>query len=157
MDKIGFKPSKIQVGRINEQLKTKLIPAPKLIRKYHKKPIINGEFQTNMVIQGINFTATFTKVGYLGIRALIYIHLVDYYQNIQKISQANQCWGKLNRKIEKVKTISIYVVAMYPLINFLLVKKQILLQKNSPKHGTLKIYLSLNLIGFDMIPLIINL
>ena len=51
---------------------TKAIPSPKLMVKDHK--IINkkGGLLTIMVISATNFTATFSKIGYLGIKRLLY-------------------------------------------------------------------------------------
>ena len=37
VDTIGFKMSKNEVGHINESLKTKSIPTPKILIKYHNK------------------------------------------------------------------------------------------------------------------------
>ena len=37
VDAIGFKMSKTEVGHINESLKTKAIPTPKILIKDHKK------------------------------------------------------------------------------------------------------------------------
>ena len=50
LDSIGFKMSKNEVGHINESLKTKAIPAPKLLIKDHKKLTGMGEFPTRLVI-----------------------------------------------------------------------------------------------------------
>ena len=68
---------KNEVGHINESLKTKSIPTSKLLIKYHKKPNTNGEFLTRLVIPATNFTATFTKVVFLGLKAIIDNHQVD--------------------------------------------------------------------------------
>ena len=60
--------SKNEVGHINESLKTKGIPTPKILIKYHKKLTSMGELPTRLVIPATNFSATFAKVGYLGLR-----------------------------------------------------------------------------------------
>ena len=68
VDAIGFKISKNELGHINELLKTKAIPTPKLLIKYHKRLKSMGEFPTRLVIPETNFLATFEKVGYLGLK-----------------------------------------------------------------------------------------
>ena len=65
---IGFKMSKNEVGHINESLKTKSIPTPKLLIKDHKKLTSMGELTTRLVIPETNLSATFAKVGYLGLK-----------------------------------------------------------------------------------------
>ena len=50
VDAIGFKMSKNDVGHINESLKTKAIPTPKLLIKDHKKMSNMGKFPTRLVI-----------------------------------------------------------------------------------------------------------
>ena len=45
VDAIGFKLSKNEVGHINESLKTKAIPTPKLLIKDHKKMSNIGNYQ----------------------------------------------------------------------------------------------------------------
>ena len=68
---IGFKLSKNEVGHINESLKTKAIPTPKLLIKDHKKMSIMGKFPTRLVIPATNFSATFAKIGYLGVKNIL--------------------------------------------------------------------------------------
>ena len=77
MDEFGFQLSESKVGHINESLKTKPISTPKLLIKYHKNPNTNSEFTPRLVIPETNFTATFAKVGYLGLKAIIDNHLVN--------------------------------------------------------------------------------
>ena len=50
VDAIGFIMSKYEVVHINEWLKTKAIPIPKLLIKDHKKLTFNGGLPTLMVI-----------------------------------------------------------------------------------------------------------
>ena len=78
LDEVGFQLSKIEAWHINESLKTKSIPTPKLLIKDHKKPNKNGEFPRRLVIPETNFTATFAKFGYLGPKAILNNHQVNY-------------------------------------------------------------------------------
>ena len=77
-NEVGFQLSKSEVGHINESLNTKSIPTPKLLIKDHKNANTNGKFPTSMVIPTTNFTATFSKVVYIGLKAVLDNHQVDY-------------------------------------------------------------------------------
>ena len=117
LNEVGFQLSKSEAVHINESLKTKSIPTPKLLIKNHKKPNKNGEFPTRLVIPATNFTATFAKVGYLGLKAILDNHQVNYFKNtITQASQVKEHWEKLEWKREKVTIVSIDAVAMYPSI-----------------------------------------
>ena len=58
VDEIGFRMSKNEVGHINEPLKTKTIPTPKLLIKYHNKLKNNGDLTTRLVILEKYFSDT---------------------------------------------------------------------------------------------------
>eukprot|EP00957_Ditylum_brightwellii_P169137 12873952-Ditylum_brightwellii.AAC.1 len=53
---------------LNEGIASKAIPQPQPLVKDHKKREENGDFPTCLVIPATNFTATFSKIGYLGIK-----------------------------------------------------------------------------------------
>ena len=57
-----------------------MIPYPKLLIKYHKKINSKGRFPTRLVIPVMNFTATFSKISYLGIKGLLDKEKVKYSQ-----------------------------------------------------------------------------
>ena len=57
------------------------IPFPKLLIKDHKKINENGEFPTRLVIPAKNFTATFSKISYLGIKRCPDKGKVNYSRN----------------------------------------------------------------------------
>ena len=48
----------------------KAIPTPKLLIKDHKKRTNDG-YPTRLIIPATNFTATFSKLGYLGLKAIL--------------------------------------------------------------------------------------
>ena len=74
----------------------KSIPTPKLMIKNHKMINRNGEFPTRLVILATNFTATFAKVGYLGLKAILDNHQVDYKKyTITQALQGKEYWEKL--------------------------------------------------------------
>ena len=78
VDTIGFIMSKNEVGYINKSLKTKAIPTPKILIKYHKKLTRNGDFPTRLVIPATNSSATFVKMGYLGLKNMLEKNEVNY-------------------------------------------------------------------------------
>ena len=53
---------------VSQLLVTRAIPSPKLLIKDHKKITDKGGFPTILVIPMTNFTATFSNIGYLGIK-----------------------------------------------------------------------------------------
>ena len=113
MNEVGFQWSKIEVGHINESLKTKSIPTPKLLIKDHKNPNTYGDFPKRLVIPATHFTATFAKVGYLGLKTILDNHQVYYIEfMITQASQVKEYWEKLEWKREKVTMVSIDVVAI---------------------------------------------
>ena len=78
LDEVGFQLSKSEAGHIKESLKTKSIPIPKLLIKDHKKPNKNGKSPTRLVKPATNFTSTFAKVGYFGLKEILDNHQVNY-------------------------------------------------------------------------------
>ena len=78
MNDVGFQLSKSEVVSINKSLQTKSIPTPKLLIKYHKTPNTDGKLPTRMVMPATNSVANFVKLGYLGLKALLNNHMVNY-------------------------------------------------------------------------------
>ena len=60
---------------------TRAIPYPKILIKYHKTVNEKGEFPTRLVISATNFTATFSKIGYLRIKRCLDKRKVNYSRN----------------------------------------------------------------------------
>ena len=93
LDAIGFKISKNEVGHINESLKTKALPTPKLLIKDYKKLTSMGEFPTRLVIPATNFSATFAKVGYLELINRLEKNEINYTKfTIVQASQVKVEW-----------------------------------------------------------------
>ena len=94
-----------------------------------------GEFPTRLVIPATNFSATFAKVGYLGLKNILKKNEINYIKfTIVQASQVKEEWEILNWKINEVTIASIDAVAMYPSIKFPLVKKAIsYFTRNLPK------------------------
>ena len=107
--------SKNEVGHINESLKTKVIPTPKILINDHKKLTSMGELPTRLVIPATYFSATFAKVGYLGLKNILEKNEINYTKfTIVQASQVKEEWEILNWKRDKVTIASIDAVAMYP-------------------------------------------
>ena len=123
------------MGHINESLKTKAIPTPKLLIKYHKKMSNMGKFPTRLVIPATNFSATFAKIGYLGVKNILEKNEINYTKfTIVQASQVKEVWDIIKGKRDEVTIASIDAVAMYPSIKSPLVKKAIsYFTRNLPK------------------------
>ena len=82
---------------------------------YHKKINEKGEFPTRLVIPATNFTATFSKIGYLGIKRCLDKVKVNYSRF--SIVQASDLKERLEEKKlvrEEVTIASVYAINMYP-------------------------------------------
>eukprot|EP00957_Ditylum_brightwellii_P049873 3781018-Ditylum_brightwellii.AAC.1 len=56
---------------LQEGIASKAISQPQLLVKDHKEPNKEGSSPTRMVIPATNFTTTFSKLGYLGIKHIL--------------------------------------------------------------------------------------
>ena len=100
--------SKNEVGHINESLKTKAIPTPKLLIKDHKKMSNMGKFPTRLVIPATNFSATFAKFGYLGVKKILEKNEINYTKfTIVQASQVKEEWEIKKWKRDEAKISSI--------------------------------------------------
>ena len=55
-----------------------MIASTRVLIKYHKIMKEKGKFPTRLVIHDMNFTATFSKLGYLGIKKTLVKEKVNY-------------------------------------------------------------------------------
>lgn len=53
---------------MQDELKNKSMPTPKLLIKEHKEKIGNGQFLTRLAVLAINFTSIFSKIRCLAIK-----------------------------------------------------------------------------------------
>ena len=100
---------------VRQLLATKAIPDPKLLIKDHKTTNEKGKFPTRLVIPATNFTATFSKIGYLGIKRCLDKVKVNYSRF--SIVQASDLKERLEEKKlvrEEVTIASVYAINMYP-------------------------------------------
>ena len=80
---------------IEESLKMRAVPTPKLLIKDHKKADSKGEYPTRFVVPATNFTVAFPKVGYLGIKAIFDRNGIEYQKST--IIHAAQLKAKLEK------------------------------------------------------------
>lgn len=111
---------------LQQKIKSKAIPQPKILIKDHKKKNQEGDFPTRLVVPATNFTAGFPKLGYMGIKKIFEENDVNYGQ--KNLVQASD----LKEKLESIKLdandttiVSIDAEMMYPSIKYGLIKKAI--------------------------------
>ena len=71
LEKVKLDLSVKEEESVRQSLATRAIPSPKLLIKDHKAINDNGKFPTRLVIPTTNFTATFSKIGYLEIKTCL--------------------------------------------------------------------------------------
>ena len=151
-EKLDSKLSIQEAAFLQEGIQSKAIPTPKLLIKDHKKPDNQSNFPTRLVIPATNFTATYSKLGYKALKAILDENEVKYNRfTITQASSLKEELEKLKIDENKVKIASIEVVNMYPSVRLSLIKRAV-------KYFTLKcdpetkqsIKLCLKLIEFGM-------
>ena len=79
-----------------------------------------------MVIPTTNFTATFSKIGYLGIKRYLEKGEVNYSRNsIFQASDLKETLEELGLKKEEVTIASVDAINMYPSIKLATIKKAV--------------------------------
>ena len=71
LDKVKMDFSVQEENFVRQSLATRAITPPKLTIKHHKKTNRKEEFPIRLVIPGMNFTATFSEIGYLGMKRML--------------------------------------------------------------------------------------
>eukprot|EP00957_Ditylum_brightwellii_P024990 1889938-Ditylum_brightwellii.AAC.1 len=77
-EKLSRSLSHEENGLSQEILDAKAISQPQLLVKDHKDKDDQVKFSTRLVIPAANFTATLSKIGYMGIKRVLDKHGVDY-------------------------------------------------------------------------------
>ena len=96
LEKVKMELSVQEENCVRQSLATKAIPYPKLLIKDHKTINEKGEFPTRLVIPATNFTATLSKIGYLGINMCLDKRKVNYSRF--SIVQASDMKERLEEK-----------------------------------------------------------
>ena len=137
---------------MRQSLETQAIPYTKLLIKDHKTINEKGDFPTRLVIPAINFTATFSKIGYLGIKRCLDKGKVNYSQDsIVQASELKERAEEIGLKREEVTITSVDAINMYPSIKLETIKKVVRYLARTLTIDTKKtINLCLDLIQFGM-------
>eukprot|EP00957_Ditylum_brightwellii_P206468 15348554-Ditylum_brightwellii.AAC.1 len=113
-----------EMNFLKEGIKSRAILEPQLLIKDHMNLRDNEHYQTPLVIPAMNFAATFSKIGYLGIRKILDDNNANYVKHtITQASHLKEQLDQLNLQCEQVTIMSLSVVNMYPSIFLLLIKK----------------------------------
>ena len=78
LEKVKMELSVKEEEFLRKLLATRAIPSPKLLIKDHKTVNEKGEFPTRLLIPTTTFTATFSEIGYLGIKRCLDKVRVNY-------------------------------------------------------------------------------
>ena len=152
LDRVKMKLTVEEENFVRQSLATQSIPSPKILIKYHK--IINekGEFPTRLVILATNFTATLSKIGYLGIKRLLDKVKVNYSRvSIVQASDLKEKLEELKIKRDEVTISSVDAINMYPSIKLSTIRKAVRFFARKLTAATEKnINLCLELICFGM-------
>lgn len=111
---------------LKEKIDSKALPSPKILIKDHKAADEQGCFPTRLVIPATNFTAGFSKLGYMSIKRLLDQYSVNY--TARTIVQASDLKEKLEQydlSPTNCTITSVDAEAMYPSIKIDLIEKAI--------------------------------
>ena len=105
-----------------------------------------------MVIPATKFTATFSKIGYLGIKRCLDKGKVNYSRNsIVQASDLKETLEELGLKKEEATIALVDVINMYPSIKLVTIKKAVIFfARKLTSEVKKKINLCLDLIQFGM-------
>ena len=111
-----------------------------------------------MVIPATKFTATFSKIGYLGIKWMLDKGKLNYSRvSVVQASDLKERLEELKINRDEVKIASFDAINMYPLIKLSKIKKAVILFTRKLTAATKKtINLCLELIRFVMISTLIS-
>jgi hypothetical protein len=94
--------------------------------KDHKKADEHGNFPTRLVVPASNFTSSFPKAGYLGIKKIFDENEINYMdKTIIQASDLKEELEKLGIKSNNTTIVSIDAEAYYPSIKLKLVRKAV--------------------------------
>ena len=134
-----------------EGMDSKSIPNPKVLIKDHKEKV-NGNFPTRLIILPTNFTATFSKVGYLGLKPILNNNETNY--NCFTVTRASNLKSnpeKLKITRENSTLASLHKEKVYPSIRFSIIQKAVTYYTSHlPTTTKNKIRTCLKMIKFSM-------
>ena len=143
---------------MKQSLATRAIPSPKLLVKDHKTINKKGGLPTRLVITATKFTATFSKIGYLGIKRMLDKGKVNYSRfSIFQAYDLRERLEKLKIRIDEVAIASVDDINMYPSIKILSIKKAVRFSASKLTAETNKtINLCMYLVCFGMISILVS-
>ena len=152
LEKVKLELSVKEEEFVRQLLATRAILFPKVLIKDHKTINDKGGFPTRLVIPATNFTAAFSKIGYLGIKRCLDKVKVNYSRDsIVQASGLKERLEELGLKIEEVKIASVYVINIYPSIKLATIRKSVrCFERKLTRETKNKINLCLYLIHFGM-------
>jgi hypothetical protein len=123
MESIDHLCSKNETNFIQESLKSKAIPSPKLLVKDHKKEDKWGQYPTRLFIPVTNFTSAFPKLGYLGIKKIFDDAKINYMaKTIIQASHAKDQLERLHINKKNNTVFSLDIESFYPSVTYSLVE-----------------------------------
>ncbi len=137
---------------IEQSIKSKAIPSPKLLIKDHKdKPEDldkDGNFPTRLVVPANNFTSAFPKLGYLGIKKILDDNGIEYSKKtIIQASDLKEAIQNQGINCGGYTIVSIDAKAFYPSVKFSLVRKAVhFYAKGLPEDDWIKIEQCLDMV-----------
>ena len=124
---------------------------------YHKKINEKGEFPTRLVTPTEKFTATFSNIGYLGIKICLNKVKVNYSQDsIVQASDLKEILEELGVKREEVTIASVHAINMYRSIKLATIRKVVRYftrKLTKETNNTIKLCLELTQFGMSSTPL----
>jgi hypothetical protein len=111
---------------VREFLNSKAIPSPKLLIKDHKEINDDGNYPTRLVVPATNFTAAFSKLGYIGIKRILDEAGINYSRKtIIQASHLKTQIESLGIRRDKNTIFSLDIESFYPSVTYSLVEKAI--------------------------------
>ena len=111
---------------MRQSLATRAIPSPKRFIKDHTTINKKGGFPTRLVIPATNFTATFSKISYLGIKRCLEKDKVNYSRDsIVQASYLNKILEELEVKREELTMTSVDAINVYTSIKLATIIKAV--------------------------------
>eukprot|EP00957_Ditylum_brightwellii_P117498 8961341-Ditylum_brightwellii.AAC.1 len=140
------------MGFLREGIASKAIPQPQLLIKDHKEPEANSEYPTHLVIPVTNFTATFSKVGFMAIQKVLDKNNANYNRfTIVQSLDLKEKLEKLGLTKDDVILMSLDINNMYPLVRAKLIKKALeFYSQNLSEEDKQKIKLGMEVAHFGM-------
>eukprot|EP00957_Ditylum_brightwellii_P210426 15364951-Ditylum_brightwellii.AAC.1 len=137
---------------LKEGIASKAIPQPQLLVKDHKEPDNDSSFPTRLVILATNFTATFSKLGYLGIKRVLDDNKVNYLQfTIIQALDLKERLEELKVQQNNVTMMSLNIENIYPSVRIQLICKTLTYySRRLSKEDKTTINNCLDLIKFGM-------